>query len=200
MSTLAALAVFSGISLNLLLQLGLGIRDLGSKADQSVRISLSQWGILFLSVILLWVFFTYALSPLSLGFMEYFLVFPLTAMAGRGLELLLRRLFPSRTSAKTLFPVMSSYDGMVIAALVLTLRLALSFVQALTLSLGFSLGGLVSTLVLHGVHRRSSIETVPRSLRGIPLLLISMGLLALIFSALAVILLRVLEGAPVNSQ
>jgi electron transport complex protein RnfA len=192
MNTLAALAVFSGISMNLLLQLGLGIRDLGLKADQNVRTSLLRWGILFLSVILLWIFFTYALSPLSLGFMEYFLVFPLTVMAGRGLERLLRRIFPPRISAKILFPAMSSYDGMVIAALVLTLRLAFSFAQALTLSLGFSLGGLVSALILRGIHRRSSMETVPPSLRGIPLLLISMGLLALIFSALAVILLRIL--------
>jgi electron transport complex protein RnfA len=203
MSALAALAVLSGLSLNLMLQLGIGIEDFGNDPDRSARFVFFQWAALFFSVLILWCLFSYILSPLSLGFFEYFLLLPLTAGAGKGFEALFLRVFPDEAKKPGVFSGGNSigtssdtgaYNGLTITALVLTLRLAGSFAAALVLSLGFSLGVLFSIFILRAINRRSSLETVPKTMRGIPLTLISMGLLCLIFSALSVILLRVLAG------
>ncbi|GHV82465.1 hypothetical protein AGMMS49991_10230 [Spirochaetia bacterium] len=196
MSALAALAVFSGLSLNLMIQLGIGIEDFGNDPDRPARFVLFQWAALFFSVLILWCLFAYILSLLSLGFFEYFLLFPLTAGAGKGFEALFLRVFPDEAKKPGLFSGGSSnigaFNGLTITALVLTLRLAGSFAAALVLSLSFSLGGIFSIFILKAINRRSSLETVPKTLRGIPLTLISMGLLGLIFSALSVVFLRVL--------
>jgi electron transport complex protein RnfA len=193
MNVLAALAVFSGLSLNLVLQFGLGVRNIKTESQKPIQYALFQWVVLFLTVFLLWALFSFALSPLSLGFMEYLLIFPLTMAVTRGLELLGGRAFPALIPKSRSLPASSSYDGLSIAALGLTLRLASSPAEAAVLSLGFSLGSFCSVLIVNSIYRRSFLEKVPQSLRGMPILLISMGLLSLIFSSMAVILLRILK-------
>jgi electron transport complex protein RnfA len=192
MRVLISLAVFSGLSLNLIVQLGLGMGKVGVKWSGDERLPLPQMGILFLSVPLLWGFFSYLLSPFFFGFAEYFLLFPLSALVCMGLERLSGVLFRLPPAQSGLFSPMTSYDGLVLAALLLTLRLASTFTEALVLSLGFSAGTLLSLLILRGVRRRSLMERVPPLLRGVPLTLLSMGLLALIFSSLGFLFFRAL--------
>jgi electron transport complex protein RnfA len=191
-SALFSLGILSALSLNLVLHLGLGIRNIKNEADKPLGARWYQWVVLFLAILLLWLLFTYIFSPLSLGFLEYFLLFPLSALVCGGLETLFRRLFPRLPESREQFSPASGYDGLVLAALILTLRLSASFVEALVLALGFSLGGLGVFFLLREIRRRSALEKVPRALRGMPLILISMGFLSLVFSSASVILLHLL--------
>jgi electron transport complex protein RnfA len=190
--TLTSLALFSGFSLNLMIQLGMGIQDFGADPERSTPFLLVQWAALFISVLVLWCLFSYVFSPLSLGFFEYFLLFPLIVAAGKGLEGVLNRFFPTDASNTRIFSAIIAYNGFTLTSLVITLRLASSIAQAAAMALGFSLGTLLAIFVLRAIHNRSVIERVPRILRGIPLMLISMGLLALIFSSLSAIFLHLI--------
>jgi electron transport complex protein RnfA len=208
MTALGVLAVWSGLSLNLLLQFGLGIcgiipnRDaLPDKQTDNAFWKIHGYSslILCIAVFVLWLFFTYALTPLTLGFLEPFLLFPLSVSTCTALELFFSLVFPKKRNGSTvpaenapaLTPV-SAYNGLVLAALLITLRLAASPVEALVLSLGLSLGRLAAALILREIYKRSCLEAVPRLLRGSPLIIISMGLLSLTFSAGAAIFFRVL--------
>ena len=225
MSSLAALAVFSGLSLNLLLQFGLGIRELVDLADSGSispaherewgGIAAPGWIVVFLTALVLWFFFTGVLTSPAFGFLESFLLLPATLLVSTALNLVFAWLFPE--GKITLHPELrlrppsfafrrlvesaslgggllggSSCNGLALASLFMTLRLALKVAEALALTLGFSLGALLSAIILREIKRRSSLEAVPESLRGAPLILISMGLLSLIFSSVSAIFLRVL--------
>jgi electron transport complex protein RnfA len=192
MTALVALAVFSGLSLNLILQFGLGIRNIGPEQPLFSPFTLFQWLILFLSVFILWFFFFYVVSPLGLGILEPFLLFPLSSLVCMGLEMVFSHAFPHKKPEIKLFNPLSGYNGLVLGALMLTLRLALSPAEALVLSLGFALGALFAVLILNEIRKRSFLEILPASLRGTPLIFISMGLLSLIFSSVAAIFLSVL--------
>jgi electron transport complex protein RnfA len=197
MNNLAALAVFSGISLNLLIQMGIGIRDFNREPYRPFRFVLFQWLSLFVSTIALWCFFTL----LPVDFFKYFLLFPLTAALGRLWEFIFCRLFPQEDHTedhkgdhrKRLFSMVSTHSGLVMAALLVTERLAGSFYGVLALTAGFSLGFVAAVYILRAILGRFSGETAHSLLRGTPLLLISMGLLALIFSSLSVIFFRLLR-------
>ena len=80
---LALLAVFSGISMNLILQCGLGMRGIAitksGGRDQGPAFHgplLVKLGLMFATVLLLWLIFSFILSSISLGFFEYILLFP----------------------------------------------------------------------------------------------------------------------------
>jgi electron transport complex protein RnfA len=214
LGALGTLAICSGLSLNLLLQFGLGICGIipETSADPSKgKTAYTFWRVqsyvslmLCIAVFIIWLFFTYVLTPLALGFLESFLLFPLSAVACVVLELLFAKSlkalgfsgkwkgFCAAPAAVSALTPISAYNGLVLAGLLITLRLASSPAEALVLALGLSLGRLVTVLILREIYKRSCLETVPRMLRGYPLLLISMGLLSLIFCSAAVIFFQVL--------
>jgi electron transport complex protein RnfA len=195
MSILGALGIISGLSLNLIVHFGLGIHYIGFCDENHKRffgIPVVRGGILFLSVPLLWFFFSYILVPLSLGFLEYMVIFPLSVLVCMGLEAAVNYFFPNILLESKIFSPWSAYNGLIPAALVLSFYLASSLVEVIVLSLGFYWGLLLAILILKEIQKRSSREAVPERLRGVPLMLISMGLLSLVFSSVGMILIKFL--------
>ncbi|MDR0720354.1 MAG: hypothetical protein LBF78_12025 [Treponema sp.] len=192
-SIAASLALFAGLSFNLMLHFALGIGGAALGGPKLNKIPLFQLFVLFLSVFILWIFCRYFLNFLSGGFLEYFLIFPLSVLACMGLEALGKKLFPKQEPVRV-FSASTSYDGLALVSLILTLRLALNIRDALILSFFFAAGCFVSAFILREIRRRSFLERVPRFLKGVPLLLISMGLLSMIFAAAGWICFQVLEN------
>jgi electron transport complex protein RnfA len=178
--------------------------DTGHKTNAKRELPLIQFCILFVSILVLWVFFKYLLPVFWRGFSEYFLFFPLSAMVCMGLELfiehvLLERVLPRIFSQfkvkgiKKSFSAITAYDGLVPASLIITFIAAASFADALVIALFFALGNLTAMITLNEINRRSALEWVPKYLRGSPLILISMGLLSLISIFAAGIFFNILE-------
>jgi len=198
---IAGLAVFSGLSLNLLLQFALGTvgaaADIGHKKNAKRELPLIQFCILFVSIIILWVFFKYILPGFWRGFSEYFLFYPLSALVCMGLELFVERVLPRVFSKlkgmRKTFSVITAYEGLVPASLIIAFIAAEAFTDVLVIALFFVLGNLTAMLTLNEIARRSSLERVPKFMRGTPLILVSMGLLSLISTFAAGIFFKILE-------
>ena len=209
MTSLLGLAVFSGLSLNLLLHFALGtvgvIREEGGETESEMEIPFIQLGILFFSVIVLWFFFRSLLPDFARGFTELFLFFPLSALVCVGFELLYDKLFPRVFQRifprevpkfwykKKIFSAFTAYEGLVPASLMITSAVAGGFVDAFILALFFTIGNLMAMLIINEIRRRSALEWVPRYIRGTPLVLVTMGLLSLVFASAAGICLKILE-------
>ncbi|MDR2617537.1 MAG: hypothetical protein LBC62_01590 [Treponema sp.] len=192
---LAALAVFAGLSLNLILQFALGTRGvlLFTRDSRETPFPVFQMANLFVSVFVLWAAYYYILRPLSGGALEYFLLFPLSALVCLGFESLRKKVSPKQESPGA-FSASTAYGGLVPVSLIMTIHLALTVFDAAVLAFFFALGCFLALLILGEIRRRSGLEWVPRYLRGSPLVLISMGLLSMIFAAAAWICFRVLEN------
>jgi electron transport complex protein RnfA len=185
----AALALCAGLSLNILLQWGIGIEQYEHEPELRPESLLFQGGAQFLTALLFWCLFSFVFSPLSAGFFQNFLILPLIFAAQKGLERLSRHLFAG--SENRPLPLSNAYIGLSFLSLILTLRLAASFPQALVLALSFALGSMLALLILRAIGRRSALEQAPAFLRGAPLTLIAMGLLSLIFAVLGALFLRI---------
>ncbi|MDR2397190.1 MAG: hypothetical protein LBD74_00345 [Spirochaetaceae bacterium] len=184
------LLVFSGFTLNLLLHGGLGLGSLIGR-DESQPLPFPQLGILWLSVVLLWAISSYGLFFLPLGFLEYTLLFPFSALACMGLERLMVRVFPTARDYPVFNPA-TAYDGLVVGSLLMSLHLAGTLGEACILSLGFAVGTGLSAALLKEIRIRSALELVPQVMQGRPLALLSAGLVSLLFSALGLIFFDVL--------
>ena len=188
---LSGLAIFAGLSVNLVLQFALGVRQ----AAKGRALPLFQISGLFIIVLFLWIFYSFISIFFSWEFIGLFLLFPLSSLACSGYENLEKRFFPKpKKERPRFFNALTAYDGLVPASLFLTVNLALTFWDAFILSFFFALGCLLAVLILGEINRRSSLEEIPEFLRGIPLSLISMGLLSMIFGSAAWICFRVLDN------
>jgi len=201
MISLLGMAIFSGLSLNLLLQFALGTagttKDILGKSEIKRGLPFFQYIVLFLSSLFLWIIFRHLMPNSWTGFSELFLVFPLSALLCMGFELLGDRIFPQIISdfggTKKVFSSLTAYEGLVPASLILTFLVADNFVSAFVLTLFFAIGNMTAMLVLSEIRRRSTLEWIPQHLKGSPLILISMGLLSLISVSVAGICFRILE-------
>lgn len=189
---LALFMVFASLSMNLILQCGFCMRGIIISQGAGGRPPFVRLGIMFLTVLSLWIVFSCVIFPLPLGFFAYILIFPLSSLAHFSLEYLAYR-FVVKKAPEHDGPINYS-DGLSAAALFITLSVAGGFVEALTLSFGFALGALLAFVLLGEIRRRSLMEGTPPVLRGAPLALISMGLLSLVFSSAALICFRAIGG------
>ncbi|MDR2313218.1 MAG: hypothetical protein LBE02_01630 [Spirochaetaceae bacterium] len=186
-----ALFFFAALSLNLLLNFGLGVRELISRERSPKAHLYYPWVILFLATALIWVVFARILRPLGDTF-NYLLMIPLALLGSQEIEKLLFYFFPGLGDCPGVFKIGSAYNDLSAAALFFTLQFALTVWEALLFSCAFSAGGLLAFLVVKEIQKRSFLEAIPYGLRGTPILLISLGILSLIFSAGAVLLLKIL--------
>jgi len=207
------LAVFSGLSMNLILRFGIGLQRLalednsGDSEENAKRVLYIRPGLLFISCLLLWLFFTGLQSVLFLGFFEYILIFPVCSLYFTAIEYLARRLV-LKTNRKGEIVSRNAFisDYLFIdqlkadadqsppvgAALFVILGLAGSFAQAAMLSFGFAAGSALAVLIAGEIRRRSAMEAVPDCLRGGPLVLAALGLLSLVFISAATVFYAVL--------
>jgi electron transport complex protein RnfA len=215
---LLTLAVFSGLSMNLILQFCIGMKMIvlaenhGSSGKPSKREFLIWFGIHFTSVTLLWLFFLFIQSVLSMAGVEYILLFPLCYIVFTALEYLVNRFIMKKnidTEGPDLFNgsladsiltgnakksgafLSGSMTG---AALFITSNIAGNFAEALMLSLGFSAGIALAIIIMNEIRKRSEMEAVPACLKGGPLVLITMGLLSMIFSSAAIMFFNILAA------
>ena len=195
MTALAMLAVFSSLAMNVILQFGLGIKGTVLNKTISREKLLAGSGIYFLSVTILWLFFYGIRAVIFLGFFEYILLFPASAFVFSILEHLKNRFIlknVSKHNESILLGGIASSAASVCAALFIMLNVAGGVLDAVVLSLGFTLGIALAVVIVAEIRRRSEMEAVPRWLRGGPLVLISMGLLSLVFTSGAIMLFDVL--------
>ncbi|MDR1858017.1 MAG: hypothetical protein LBQ69_00945 [Treponema sp.] len=206
-SRLVMLAVFSGLSMNLVLQFGLGLKELamaentGCAGDGGIAETagkkwfLAGLGILFVTVLLLWLLFSFFRYILPLGLLEYFLLFPASVLAFSALEFLAHQFALKKNARQEIaFAFGNTFTGGALAgaALFVTLNVADRLGEAAVLSLGFTCGIALAVGIVGEIRRRSQMEAVPRHLRGGPLALVAMGLLSLIFSSAALMFFEVL--------
>ena len=206
MISLTGLAIFSGLSLNLLLQFAIGAKDAVSDGNSRTaarkEVPVIQILIIFIAVFFLWIFFNRIIPGFWKGFSEYFLYFPVSALVCLALELLgvktIPKLYPKFRGMKKSFSAFTAYDGLVPAALIITSIASNSLSDVFILAFFFALGNLIAMMILNEIRRRSIMEWVPRYLRGSPLILISMGLLSLISSSAAGIFFKILETIQIR--
>jgi electron transport complex protein RnfA len=191
MNSSITVLVVSGLFLNLPIQFGLGIKEIWHDGrHENIGVAFCECLVLFLSIIIQWLLFTYILSPLNLGFFKYFALFPFSSAISSGFELLCGLVIPKHPEKTYRIFSFSAVSGLATVAVLLMLFLGGSFREALLLGIGFSAGAYFSIILLRSMRIRVSTEKVSALFKGMPLLLVSMGLLSLVFVSAAIIYLQ----------
>jgi len=185
---IALLLIFSCFSTNIVLQCGLGIKGAAESKNPLGVSTVIKMGIIFFSVILLWLFFSRIVYSIIPGVLIYVLLFPVSSVVYGLFEyLVFRYMYKEESEAESFL----SFPGGITAVCVfICVNLADSFLEAAVFSFGFTAGILLVYLIIREVRRKAALEAVPAFLRGKPLVLITMGILSLVFSVVSVLLFR----------
>jgi electron transport complex protein RnfA len=182
----------AAFAVNLTIHLGLGLREMFFERDCGMGSYVFHAVNMMISSLILWHLFVYILFPLTFGLISEFLLYPLCfllhyafsgaadILSGRGVE----REGNGEQYKKSVYGAV-----FILAAVIFTLKFAANSIEAILLSCGFAFGLILSALSLKAIRLRIAKEKAPPTLRGLPLMLVSRGLLSLVFCALAGIML-----------
>jgi Na+-translocating ferredoxin:NAD+ oxidoreductase RnfA subunit len=190
---LILLFILSVFTMNLTLQCALGIKGNAESKNAGYLINLIKSGIIFFSIIILWLVFSKIIFAVSSSIFVYILLVPASFIVYEGLEYLVYYfLYKNRDEEESFinFP-----GGIIAAALFVCMNIADSFLQTLVLSFGFTGGIFLVSAIVREVRKRAALEKVPLFMRGKPLVLVAMALMALVFTVGSLLILRIIGTA-----
>jgi electron transport complex protein RnfA len=173
--------------MNLILQCALGIKGISEAKKYGNISAFIILGIIFISIILLWLVFSRLFYSMIPGMFIYILLFPVSYIVYEGFEYFIFCYLMKRDPEDERF--ISFPGGITAAAVFVCVNIANNILETIVLSFGFSLGIYLVYLITREIRKRAYLEKVPSSLRGKPLVLIAMGLLSLVFSVSSLLLL-----------
>jgi len=184
------LFIYSGFTINIVLQCGLGIKGIvDSKSIVNVS-SFIRLGVIFSSIILIWLFVSSVVFSVFSGIFVYVLLFPLSAILYNGLEyFIFTYIYKKETDTFVNFP-----DGIIAVSVFICINIANNLRETMMLSFGFTFGIFVVNLIVGEIRKRAALEAVPVFLRGKPLVIIAMGLLSLVFTAASLLFFRMISA------
>jgi len=190
------LVIFSVFNMNLMLQCALGLNGAVSSKNHDKVLALIRLSVIFVSVILLWFVFSRIIFLMISWIFVYVLLFPVSYIVFDGLEFLFLRYMLKKDIDDKCFTdecFISFPGGITAVAVFICINIANGFLEVLILSFGFTAGILLVSLIIIEIRKRAALEGVPLFLRGKPLVLISMGMLSLVFSIGSLLLLRMIN-------
>jgi electron transport complex protein RnfA len=183
------LFIFSAFSINIALQCALGIKGAAESKNCGRISTIIRLGIIFLTVILIWLFFSGIVFPLFSGFFIYILIFPVSFIVYEGIQYLFVKYIIKKDIENECF--INFPGGITAVAVFICVNISNNILQTVILSFGFTFGIMVVFLIIREIRRRAALEAVPSFLRGNPLILLSMGLLSIVFTAAGALFLEI---------
>ena len=189
---LLLLFIYSCFTINIILQCAIGIKGVAESKRAADLNSIIKTLIMFITILLLWFFFTAVIYPILPGIFIYILLFPVSALVYSCFEYFIFRFLLKRNPEEE--SIISFPGGFTAAAVFIIINISNSTEETVVLAFGFTSGIFLINFIITEIRRRAALEAVPEFLRGKPLVLIAMGLLSLIFTTASLLFFRMISA------
>ncbi|MDR0437444.1 MAG: RnfABCDGE type electron transport complex subunit A [Bacteroidales bacterium] len=137
--------------------------------------------VITLATIITFLVQTYLLDPLGLGYLQTIAFILLIATLVQVIEVILKKSSPSLYQALGIFLPLMSTNCAVLGVAILVIQNDLDLLRAATLAIGTGLSFLFALVVFTGIREQMDLVGVPKGMKGVPIALVTAGILALAF-------------------
>ena len=138
-----------------------------SKVETSMGMGAAVTFVMALTAVVAWPIQTYILVPLHIEYMQTIVFILVIAALVQMVEIMLKKLSPSLYQALGIFLPLIQKEY--------------TLLQSVTYSVATALGFALALVLFAGIRERLDFEDVPKSFRGVPIALITAGILAMAF-------------------
>ena len=169
---------------NVVLALFLGIcpfLGVSSKVETSMGMGAAVTFVMALAALVAWLIQTYVLVPLDIVYMQTIVFILVIAALVQMVAIILKKVSPSLYQALGIFLPLITTNCAVLGVAILMIQKEFNLLQSVTYS-GATASGFALALVLFaGIRERREFEDMPRSMQGVPIALVTAGILAMAF-------------------
>ena len=156
-----------------------------SKVNTSLGMGAAVTFVMALASIVAWSIQTFILVPLQIEYMQTIVFILVIAALVQMVEIVLKKVSPSLYQALGIFLPLITTNCAVLGVAILMIQKEFNLLQSFTYSVATAIGFAMALVLFAGIRERLEVEDVPQPLRGVPIALITAGLLAMAFMGFA---------------
>ena len=186
--TLFAIVIGAIFVNNVVLSQFLGIcpfLGVSSKVDTSLGMGMAVTFVMALSAVVTWSLQTFVLVPFGIEYMQTIVFILVIAALVQMVEIVLKKVSPSLYQALGIFLPLITTNCAVLGVAIIAVQKDFDLLTSVIYSTSIALGFALALVLFAGIRERLEVEDVPQAMRGVPIALITAGLLAMAFMGFA---------------
>lgn len=156
-----------------------------SKVETSVGMSIAVTFVVVFASAITWVLQRFILDVLSLEYLQTIVFILVIASLVQFVEMVIKKMSPALYTAMGVYLPLITTNCVVLGVTVLNIQNDYGFIETLFSGLGASIGFGLALVLIAAVRERLEIVDLPKPLQGVPIALISAGLMAMAFGGFA---------------
>ena len=173
---------------NYVLQQFLGIcpfLGVSSKVNTSLGMGMAVTFVMALSAVVTWSLQTFVLVPFGIEYMQTIVFILVIASLVQMVEIVLKKVSPSLYQALGIFLPLITTNCAVLGVAIISVQKDFDLLTSVIYSVSIAIGFALALVLFAGIRERLEVEDVPQGMRGVPIALITAGLLAMAFMGFA---------------
>lgn len=186
--TLVAIVIGAIFVNNVVLSQFLGIcpfLGVSSKVETSLGMGMAVTFVMALSAVVTWALQTFVLAPFGIDYMQTIVFILVIAALVQMVEIVLKKVSPALYQALGIFLPLITTNCAVLGVAIIAVQKDFDLLTGVVYSTATALGFALALVLFAGIRERLDMEDVPSALRGVPIALITAGLLAMAFMGFA---------------
>ena len=179
------LIIIAGVFVNnIVLSQFLGIcpfLGVSKKVDTSAGMAGAVLFVMTIATIATWLIQNYVLVPLHVEFLQTISFILVIAALVQMVEIILKKVSPSLYQALGIFLPLITTNCAVLGVAVLVIQKDYNLLEGVVYSLANSIGFGLALVVFAGMREQLNLANVPKAMNGVPIALLTAGILALAF-------------------
>ena len=186
----ALILIFMGGVLvnNYVLQRFLGIcpfLGVSKKSNQALGMGIAVTFVMRCATAVTWPIQTYLLNALGLGYLQTIVFILVIAALVQFVEIVLKKFIPALHKSLGVYLPLITTNCAVLGVAITNIQNSYTFAESMMNSLGTSAGFLVAIVIMAGIRERLEGNDIPKAFQGMPIVLITSGLMAIAFCGFA---------------
>ena len=186
--TLFAIIVGAIFVNNVVLSQFLGIcpfLGVSSKVDTSIGMGMAVTFVMALATLVTWCIQQYVLVPFGIEYMQTITFILVIAALVQMVEIVLKKVSPALYQALGIFLPLITTNCAVLGIAIITIQKDFDLLTGVIYAVSIALGFALAMILFAGIRERLEVEDTPAGMRGVPIALITAGLLAMAFMGFA---------------
>lgn len=158
------------------------------RLDSAVGMGLAVTLVMAVSTLITWILQYTILAPLNLQYIQTILFILVIAIIVQMIEIVMRKSAPALYASLGVFLPLITTNCAVLGIAILAVRNNMPLLDAIVYAVATALGFTMALIIFAAIRTQLARSNVPASMRGVPIALVTAGLLALAFMGFSGIL------------
>jgi electron transport complex protein RnfA len=128
-----------------------------------------------------WLIYSFILTPLNITYLQTIVFILVIAALVQLVEMILKKSIPSLYQALGVYLPLITTNCAVLGVALINVQKEYNFIESLINGFGTAVGFTISITILAGIRERIENNDVPHSFKGMPIVLITAGLMSIAF-------------------